>query len=82
MIIDQTIEGNTLRRRRETIPKHLKRGANEKAMDIITKRVLRILMDKPWDEVYFIHIFVDVFIKKPRRLGQTLRGYSIMLERR
>ena len=44
-----------MRRKREKVPKHLKRGANEKEMDSFTKRVLRILTDKPFDKAYFTH---------------------------
>jgi len=50
MQVDQTSEKRTLRRRKETIPKHIKRGVNEKEMDSFTKRVLRIPLDKPFTE--------------------------------
>ena len=55
MQVDQTSEKRTLRRRKEKIPKHLKRGVNEKEMDSFTKRVLRIPLDKPFMEAYFTH---------------------------
>ena len=37
MQVDQTSERRTLRRRKEKVPKHLKRGVNEKEMDSLTK---------------------------------------------
>ncbi|KAF2572328.1 hypothetical protein F2Q70_00004575 [Brassica cretica] len=37
------------------VPKHLKRGANDKEMDSFTKMILRIPKDKPFEEVYFTH---------------------------
>ena len=44
-----------MRRRKEKVPKHLKRGVNEKEMDSFNKRVLRIPLDKPFEEAYFTH---------------------------
>ena len=55
MQVDQSSERRTLRRRKEKVHKHLKRGVNEKEMDSFTKRVLRIPLDKPFEEAYFIH---------------------------
>ncbi|KAF2546420.1 hypothetical protein F2Q70_00022266 [Brassica cretica] len=48
-------ERRTLRKKKENVPKHLKRGVNEKEMDSFTKRVLRIPLDKPFGEAYFNH---------------------------
>ena len=53
--VDQTSERRTLRKRKEKVPKHRKRGVNEKEMDSFTKRVLKIPLDKPFEEAYFIH---------------------------
>ncbi|KAF2576614.1 hypothetical protein F2Q70_00004340 [Brassica cretica] len=55
MQVDKATEGRMLRKRKEKIPKNLKREANEKEMDGFTKRVLRIPVEKPFDEVYFTH---------------------------
>lgn len=44
-----------MRRTKENVPKHLKRGANEKEMDSFTMRVLRIPLENPFEEAYFIH---------------------------
>ncbi|KAF3560556.1 hypothetical protein DY000_02016306 [Brassica cretica] len=55
MQVDEASEGRRLRKRKEKIPKNLKREANEKEMDGFTKRVLRIPVEKPFDEVYFTH---------------------------
>ncbi|KAF3607841.1 hypothetical protein DY000_02047983 [Brassica cretica] len=53
MQVDQAIVGRTLRKRKEKVPKHLKRGANDKETDSFTKRTLRIPMDKPFEEAHF-----------------------------
>ena len=42
--------GRTLRRRKEKVPKHLKRGANGKEMKSFLKRVLRISLETPFEE--------------------------------
>lgn len=55
MIIEQATEGQTSRRKNEKIPKHLKRGSNEKEMDNFKERVLRIPGDKLFDEAYYTH---------------------------
>ncbi|KAF3605797.1 hypothetical protein DY000_02048510 [Brassica cretica] len=55
MKVDEATEGRRLRKRKEKIPKNLKREANEKEMDGFTKRVLRIPVEKPFDEVYYTH---------------------------
>ncbi|KAF2579374.1 hypothetical protein F2Q68_00005202 [Brassica cretica] len=55
MQVDEVIEGRVLRKRKEKIPKHLKREANEKEMDGFTKRVLRIPVEKHFDDVYYTH---------------------------
>ncbi|KAG5375336.1 hypothetical protein IGI04_039932 [Brassica rapa subsp. trilocularis] len=52
---EQGSEGRRLRKRKEKIPKNLKREANDKEMDGFTKRVLRISIEKPFDEAYFTH---------------------------
>ena len=55
MQVDQNSEKITLRRRKEKVPNHLKRGANEKEMDSFTKKVLRIPLDNLFEEAYFTH---------------------------
>ncbi|KAF2548998.1 hypothetical protein F2Q70_00021682 [Brassica cretica] len=52
---EQESEGRRLRKRKEKIPKNLKREANDKEMDGFTKRILRIPIEKPFDEAYFTH---------------------------
>ncbi|KAF2615808.1 hypothetical protein F2Q70_00011613 [Brassica cretica] len=49
MQVDMTTERRVLRKRKEKIPKHLKREANEKEMDGFTKRVLRLPVEKQFD---------------------------------
>ena len=55
MQVDQISERRTLRKKKEKDPKHLKRRVNEKEMDSFTKRVLRIPLDKPFEEAYLTH---------------------------
>ncbi|KAG5410747.1 hypothetical protein IGI04_007066 [Brassica rapa subsp. trilocularis] len=52
---EQEAEGRRFRKRKEKIPKNLKREANDKEMDGFTKRFLRIPIEKPFDEAYFTH---------------------------
>ncbi|KAF2612350.1 hypothetical protein F2Q70_00012309 [Brassica cretica] len=52
---DRVLTGRTLRRRKEKVAKHLKRGANEKEKENFRKRVLRIPLDKPFEEAYYTH---------------------------
>ncbi|KAF2560250.1 hypothetical protein F2Q70_00017585 [Brassica cretica] len=47
--------GRTLRKRKEKVVKHLKRGANEKERESFRKRVFRIPLEKPFEEAYFTH---------------------------
>lgn len=56
MQVDQATMGRTLRKRKEKVPKHLKKGANDKEMESFKKRILRIPLDKPLEEAYFIHM--------------------------
>ncbi|KAF2560088.1 hypothetical protein F2Q68_00015807 [Brassica cretica] len=53
MQVDKATMGRTLRKRKEKVAKHLKRGANEMEMDNFLKRVLRIPLEKPFEEAYF-----------------------------
>ncbi|KAF3538284.1 hypothetical protein F2Q69_00022434 [Brassica cretica] len=55
MRVDEATEGRRLRKKKEKIPKNLKRKANEKKMNGFTKRVLRIPVEKPFGEVYYTH---------------------------
>ncbi|KAF3534177.1 hypothetical protein DY000_02040496 [Brassica cretica] len=55
MEVDKAPMGRTLRKRKEKVAKHLKRGANEKEMDSFRKRVFRIPLEKPFEEAYFTH---------------------------
>ncbi|KAF3537745.1 hypothetical protein F2Q69_00023534 [Brassica cretica] len=59
MEVDRVPTGRTLRRRKEKVLKHLKRGANEKENESFRKRVFRIPLDKPFDEAYFAHKFAQ-----------------------
>ncbi|KAF2575518.1 hypothetical protein F2Q70_00003237 [Brassica cretica] len=52
---DRVPTGRTLRRRKEKVAKHLKRGANEKEKENFRKRVFRIPLDKPFEEAYYTH---------------------------
>ncbi|KAF2589620.1 hypothetical protein F2Q70_00038839 [Brassica cretica] len=50
MRVDQATVGRTLKKKNENIPKHLKRGANDKEMESFKKRILRIPLAKPFEE--------------------------------
>ncbi|KAF3544626.1 hypothetical protein DY000_02007871 [Brassica cretica] len=71
MQVDHATVGRTLRKNNEKVPKHLKRGTNDKEMDSFTKRILRIPMDKPFEEAYFTTC-CGCSSEKPRRLKKTL----------
>ena len=71
MQVDQTFERRTLRKKKEKIAKHLKRGVNEKEMDSFTKRVLRIPLDKPFKEAYFTHM-LWMFFRETKETEQDI----------
>ncbi|KAF3507493.1 hypothetical protein F2Q69_00007480 [Brassica cretica] len=52
---DRVPTGRTLRRRKEKVAKHLKRGANEKEKENFRKRVFRIPLHKSFEEAYYTH---------------------------
>ncbi|KAF3510424.1 hypothetical protein F2Q69_00006430 [Brassica cretica] len=72
MQVDEATEGRRLRKRKEKIPKNLKREANEKEMDGFTKRVLRIPVEKPFDEVYFTHR-LWMFFRETKETEEDIR---------
>ena len=55
MEIEKEKDGRVLRKRKEKVPKHLKRGVNEKELASFRKRVLRIPTETPFEEAYFSH---------------------------
>ncbi|KAF2571279.1 hypothetical protein F2Q70_00004798 [Brassica cretica] len=57
---------------KEKIPKNLKREANEKEMDGFTKRVLRIPVEKPFDEVYYTHR-LWMFFRETKETEEDIR---------
>ncbi|KAF2559795.1 hypothetical protein F2Q68_00016711 [Brassica cretica] len=57
---------------KEEIPKHLKREANEKEMDGFTKRVLRIPVEKQFDEVYYTHR-LWMFFRETKETEEDIR---------
>ncbi|KAF3568065.1 hypothetical protein DY000_02015911 [Brassica cretica] len=59
-------------KRKEKIPKNLKREDNEKEMDGFTKRVLRIPVQKPFDEVYFTHR-LWMFFRETKKTEEDIR---------
>ncbi|KAF2595980.1 hypothetical protein F2Q68_00010082 [Brassica cretica] len=72
MKIDEATEGRRFRKRKEKIPKNLKREANEKEMDGFTKRVLRIPVEKPFDEVYYTHR-LWMFFRETKETEEDIR---------
>ncbi|KAF3592828.1 hypothetical protein DY000_02022553 [Brassica cretica] len=55
MEVDRVRTVRTLRKRKEKVAKHLKRGANEKEKESFRKRVSRIPLEKPFDEAYYTY---------------------------
>ncbi|KAF2532229.1 hypothetical protein F2Q70_00029408 [Brassica cretica] len=55
MEVDRIPMGRNLRKRKEKVEKHLKRGVNEKEKESFRKRVFRIPLEKTFDEAYYTH---------------------------
>ncbi|KAF2558905.1 hypothetical protein F2Q68_00015204 [Brassica cretica] len=55
MQVHQAAAGITLRKKKEKVPKHMKKGGNDKEMESFIKRYLRIPLEKPFEEAYFTH---------------------------
>ncbi|KAF3590441.1 hypothetical protein DY000_02021549 [Brassica cretica] len=72
MQVDQATVGRTLTKRKEKVPRHLKRGANEKEMESFRKRILRIPMDKPFEEAYFIYR-LWMFFRETKETEEDIR---------
>ncbi|KAF2587188.1 hypothetical protein F2Q70_00035927 [Brassica cretica] len=70
MEVDRVPMGRTLRKRKEKVAKHLKRGANEK--ESFQKRVFRISLEKPFEEAYFTHI-LWMFFRETRETEDDIR---------
>ncbi|KAL0749497.1 hypothetical protein Bca101_031500 [Brassica carinata] len=60
------------RKRKEKVPKHLKRGANDKEMNSFTKRILRISKDKPFEEAYFTHM-LWMFFRETKETEEDIK---------
>ncbi|KAF2609545.1 hypothetical protein F2Q70_00011398 [Brassica cretica] len=69
---DRVPTGRTLRRRKEKVAKHLKRGANEKEKENFRKRVFRIPLHKPFEEAYYTHR-LWMFFRETREKEKTSR---------
>ncbi|KAF2605405.1 hypothetical protein F2Q70_00026807 [Brassica cretica] len=72
MQVDEATEGRRLSKSKEKTPKNLKMEANEKEMDGFTKRVLRILVEKPFDEVYFTYR-LWMFFRETKETEEDIR---------
>ncbi|KAF3510963.1 hypothetical protein F2Q69_00006062 [Brassica cretica] len=55
MDVDRVPMGRTLRKRKEKVEKHLKRGANDKENESFRKRVSRNPIDKQFEEACYTH---------------------------
>ena len=71
MQVDKATMGRTVRKRKEKVAKHLKRGANEKEMESFLKRVLRIPLEKPFEEAYFTHI-LWMFFRETKEIEEDI----------
>ena len=72
MEVDRVPMGRTLRKRKEKVAKHLKRGANEKERESFQKRVFRIPLEKPFEEAYFTHR-LWMFFRETRETEEDIR---------
>ena len=72
MEMDKVPMGRTLRKRKEKVSKHLKRGVNEKEMENFLKRVLRIPLEKPFEEAYFTHR-LWMFFRETKETQEDIR---------
>ncbi|KAF2539043.1 hypothetical protein F2Q68_00021244 [Brassica cretica] len=64
--------GRTLRRRKERVAKHLKRGAIDKETESFLKRVFRIPLHKPFEEAYYTHR-LWMFFRETREKEEDIR---------
>ena len=81
MEVDRVPMGRTLRKRKEKVAKHLKRGANEKERESFQKRVFRIPLEKPFEEAYFTHR-LWMFFKETRETEKDIGECFVKLEKR
>ncbi|KAF2574500.1 hypothetical protein F2Q70_00003778 [Brassica cretica] len=72
MEVDKVPTGRTLKKRKEKLAKHLKRGANEKEKESFQKRVFRIPLEKPFDEAYYTHR-LWMFFRETREIEEDIR---------
>ncbi|KAF2574178.1 hypothetical protein F2Q70_00004357 [Brassica cretica] len=73
MILTPTVStGRTLRRRKERVAKHLKRGAIDKETESFLKRVFRIPLHKPFEEAYYTHR-LWMFFRETREKEEDIR---------
>ena len=72
MEVDRVSMRRTLRKRKEKVTKHLKRGANEKERESFQKRVFRIPLEKPFEEAYFTHR-LWMFFRETRETEEDIR---------
>ncbi|KAF2587185.1 hypothetical protein F2Q70_00035924 [Brassica cretica] len=72
MEVDRVPMGRTLRKRKEKVVKHLKRGANEKERESFQKRVFMISLEKPFEEAYFTHR-LWMFFRETRETEEDIR---------
>ena len=69
---DRVSTGRTLRRRKEKVVKHLKRGANDKEKENFRKRVFRFPIDKPFEDAYYTHR-LWMFFRETREKEEDIR---------
>ena len=72
MEVDRVPMGRTLRKRKEKMVKHLKRGANEKERERVQKRVFRIPLENLFEEAYFTHR-LWMFFRETRETEEDIR---------
>jgi len=81
MEVDKVPMRRTLRKIKEKVAKHLKRGANEKEMDSFLKRVLRIPLEKAFEEAYFTQRLWMFFRETKETEGDIRRMFHEVREK-
>ncbi|KAF3594862.1 hypothetical protein DY000_02021617 [Brassica cretica] len=69
---DRVPTGRTLRRGKEKVAKHLKRGANDKEKESFRKRVFRIPINRPFEDAYYTHR-LWMFFRETRDKEEDIR---------
>ena len=81
MEVDRVPMGRTIRKRKEKVEKHLKRGTIDKEKESFRKRVFRIPLEKPFEEPIIL-TDCGCSSEKQGRQKKTSKECSVKLEKR